>query len=210
MSRPTLRWYFDFLSPYSYLQWLRMPEIEALADVTPVPVLFAGLLSHWGTKGPAEVAAKRTFTFQHIAWLAHERGVPVRVPSPFPFNPLPLLRLAIARHSSVNAMARIFDWVWREGHTPADAAALDSLLMEFGVDRATLDDAGVKAQLRTNTEAAIGVGVFGVPTAIVDGRLFWGQDATDMLLAHLRGDPFFDSAAYRAAANLASGVQRRP
>jgi 2-hydroxychromene-2-carboxylate isomerase len=209
MSRPTIHWFFDFLSPYSYLQLLRMPEIEALADVTRVPVLFAGLLSHWGTKGPAEVPAKRMFTFQHVAWLAHERGVTMRTPSPFPFNPLPLLRLAIAQHSAAAAVARIFDWVWREGHTPADAVALDALLQEFDADRAKLDDAGVKAQLRANTEAAIGAGVFGVPTAIVDGRLFWGQDATDMLLAHLRGDPFFDSAAYRAAAELAPGVQRR-
>jgi len=209
MPRPAVRWYFDFLSPYSYLQSLRLPEIDALADVTRTPVLFAGLLSHWGTKGPAEVAPKRTFTFQHVAWLAHLRAVPMRTPSPFPFNPLPLLRLAIARNGSAGVVGRIFDWVWRDGHAPADAAALDALLIELGADRAMLDDTGVKAQLRANTETAIGAGVFGVPTAIVDGQLFWGQDATDMLLARLRGDPFFDSATYRAAAELAPGVRRR-
>lgn len=209
MSRPTVRWYFDFLSPYSYLQWLRLPEIDTLADVETVPVLFAGLLSHWGTKGPAEVAPKRTFTFQHVAWLAQVRGVQMSLPTPFPFNPLPLLRLAIARRSERAAIARIFDWVWREGQTPIESGALDALLAELDADRAALDSAEVKAQLRANTESAIAAGVFGVPTAVVGESLFWGQDATEMLLARLRGDPFFDSAAYRAAAQLAPGVQRR-
>jgi 2-hydroxychromene-2-carboxylate isomerase len=174
-----------------------------------VPVLFAGLLSHWGTKGPAEVPPKRTFTFQHVVWLAHVRGVPMRLPTPFPFNPLPLLRLAIALRSTPAIVARIFDWVWREGRTPTDAAAFDALLIELNADRNDLDTATVKASLRTNTEGAIAAGVFGVPSAIVDGALFWGQDATEMLLARLRGDPFFASPMYRAAAQLAPGVQRR-
>jgi 2-hydroxychromene-2-carboxylate isomerase len=155
------------------------------------------------------VAPKRTFTFQHVAWLAHVRGVQMRLPTPFPFNPLPLLRLAIARKIERAAIARIFDWVWRDGHTPIESAALDALLAELDADRAALESAETKAQLRANTEAAIAAGVFGVPTAVVGESLFWGQDATEMLLARLRGDPFFDSTAYRAAAHLAPGVQRR-
>jgi 2-hydroxychromene-2-carboxylate isomerase len=208
MTRAAVRWYFDLVSPYSYLQWQRLPQLEALADVEPIPVLFAGLLSHWGTKGPAEVAPKRTFTFQHVAWLAHARGLQLRVPAPFPFNPLPLLRLAIARGNERPVIARIFDWVWRDGHTPADAAALAALLAELGITRGALDETAVKARLRANTEAAIAQGVFGVPTALVGGDLFWGQDATDMLLARLSGDPFFDSAPYRTAARVAVGAQR--
>ncbi len=209
MTRAAVRWYFDFVSPYAYLQCQRLPQIDALADVEPVPVLFAGLLSHWHTKGPAEVAPKRTFTFQHVAWLAQARGLRLRVPAPFPFNPLPLLRLVIARRAERSVIARVFDWVWQEGHTPADMAALDALLAEFGTARASLDEAGVKARLRANTDAAVAAGVFGVPTALVGADIFWGQDATDMLLARLRGDPFFDSAPYRDAAQVAVGVQRQ-
>ena len=210
MTRAVVRWYFDFVSPYAYLQWQRLPQLEALADVEPVPVLFAGLLSHWGTKGPAEVPPKRTFTFQHVAWLAHALGLRLRVPAPFPFNPLPLLRLALARDNERAALARIFDWVWRDAHTPADAAALDALLAGFGLTRGALDAAEVKARLRANTEAALAHGVFGVPTALVGAELFWGQDATDMLLARLSGDPFFDSAPYRDAAQITVGVHRQP
>ncbi len=208
MTRAAVRWFFDFVSPYAYLQWQRLSQLEAIADVEPVPVLFAGLLSHWGTKGPAEVAPKRTFTFQHVAWLAHARGLRLRVPAPFPFNPLPLLRLALARANERAAIARIFDWVWRDGRTPADAAALEALLADFGLARGALDDEQVKARLRANTEGAIAHGVFGVPTALVGADLFWGQDATDMLLARLSGDPFFGSAPYRDAAQIAVGVQR--
>ncbi len=209
MKRPAVRWYFDFVSPYAYLQSLRLSEIEAVADVERVPVLFAGLLSHWGTKGPAEIAPKRTFTFQHISWIADARGVQMKMPTTFPFNPLSLLRLAIVKSSEPAVVARIYEWVWQDGHTPDDVPAFNELLAELGVDRAILEDAAVKASLRANTEAAIAVGVFGVPSAIVDGDLFWGQDSTEMLLGRLRGDPFFDSEPYRGARRIALGAKRR-
>ncbi|MGE5338815.1 MAG: 2-hydroxychromene-2-carboxylate isomerase [Gemmatimonadota bacterium] len=209
MTRPAVRWYFDFVSPYAYLQSLRLPQIEEAADVERVPVLFAGLLSHWGTTGPAEVAPKRTFTLQHICWIAHTNDVRITLPTTFPFNPLSLLRLAIVKSSEPAVVTRIYDWVWREGHTPDDIPAFDALLAELDVDRSMLDDAGVKFSLRANTETAIAAGVFGVPSTIVGDDLFWGQDSTEMLLGRLRGDPFFDSAPYKFAPQVAFGAKRR-
>jgi 2-hydroxychromene-2-carboxylate isomerase len=205
----TVRWHFDFLSPYSYLQSLDLARIEAQAHVERVPVLLAGLLQHWGTKGPAEVAPKRSFTFQQTSWLAHARGIKLSAPSPFPFNFLPLLRLASVLRADAAAVARIFDWVWREGHQPAEAGAFDALLAELGVARAALDEPAVKQHVRANTDAAIAADVFGVPTSVVDGHRFWGQDSTDMLLAYLAGDSFFDSKRFQMASELAAGVQRK-
>ena len=57
------------------------------------PVLFAGMLAHHGQKGPAEIEAKRAWTFRHVHWLAHSHGIPMDTPARHPFNPLPLLRL---------------------------------------------------------------------------------------------------------------------
>ncbi|MCO5109204.1 MAG: DsbA family protein, partial [Burkholderiaceae bacterium] len=66
----------------------------------------------------------------------------------------------------------------------------------------------VKQALRANTAAAAAAGVFGVPSTVIEGEVFWGFDATPMVLARLRGDPFFASPALEAARSLPQGVQR--
>jgi len=58
-----LVWYFDFVSPYSYLQFEAYPELMQTAELRPV--LFAGLLNHWGGKGPAEIPAKRLQAYRY-------------------------------------------------------------------------------------------------------------------------------------------------
>ena len=69
--------HFDVISPYAYLAFERLPQaLEGLSvEVEYRPLLFAGLLQHWGTKGPAETAPKKVWTFRHVAWLAHEFGI---------------------------------------------------------------------------------------------------------------------------------------
>jgi hypothetical protein len=67
----------------------------------------------------------------------------------------------------------------------------------------------VKEQLRRNGEEAVARGVFGVPTLLVEGTLFWGADATDMAADYLRGDPIFDSEQMLRAESLPPGKARR-
>lgn len=209
-------WYFDFVSPYSYLAFVALPR--ALAGIEPVPeiryrpLLFAGLLNHWGHTGPAELAPKRRFTYEHVAWLADRHGIALRAPRHHPFNPLPLLRAAIAAGSARPAIGRLFDYAWRDGALPDEPAFAD-LLAEVGVAPAALDSAAVKAALRANGEAAIAAGVFGVPTAVArtarGGRAIWGFDALPMLADWLREAPVFAGAEMARAADLPAGEQRR-
>jgi len=77
------------------------------------------------------------------------------------------------------------------------------------VTPAMLDIAAVKDALRRNGELAIAAHVFGVPTAVVDDRCFWGLDGTDMLQAYLQGDAFFASAELAAAQTMPYGQQRK-
>jgi len=209
-------WYFDFISPYSYLAFEALPA--ALADIVPAPVvsyrpvLFAGLLNHWGHKGPAEVPPKRRFTYEHCAWLADRHGIPMRAPRQHPFNPLPLLRAAIAAGSGRDAVGRLFRFVWRDGALP-DEPAFANLLGALGLAAAALDAAEVKSALRTNGEAAIAAGVFGVPTAVArtarGTRAIWGFEALPMLVDWLRDAPVFAGEEMRRAADLPLGEQRR-
>src|SRR6185436_13039783 len=87
-------WYFDFVSPFSYISLYRLKELEQVgASVRYRPILFAGLLKHWGQKGPAEIEPKRAWTFRQVHWLAHRHGIAIDTPAQHPFNPLALLRL---------------------------------------------------------------------------------------------------------------------
>jgi len=204
----TLTWYYDFISPFAYLQSTRLDDFAERAVVRCQPILFAGVLDHYGHKGPAEIVPKRLWTFEHVAWLAHKNGVRLRMPPMHPFNPLPLLRLAILFDSPIDLVQRLFRFVWVEGKLPTDAQAWSALLEELEVDPAELDAPEVKQALRDDTQQAIAAGVFGVPTAIVDGELFWGYDASSMILARLEDDPFFDGEELKAARALPEGIRR--
>src|SRR5262245_43625018 len=92
----SIRFFFDFISPYSYLAWTQLPQLAQRHSCTvqATPVLFAALLDAHGTKGPAEVPARRRYVMKDIARKAHAFGVPIDVPFAHPFNPLLALRIA--------------------------------------------------------------------------------------------------------------------
>lgn len=175
------------------------------------PVLFAGLLERWGQLGPAEISPKRAFTYRYTVWRARQLGLPVKLPRVHPFNPLPLLRLSLVAGARLDVVLRLFRYVWSEGCLHDDDAAWAALLAEVNIPDAPqrMEDADIKAGLRRNGEEAIAQGVFGVPTAVVDGELFWGADSTQMLLDYLDGHPVFDSAEMRRASALPVGQARR-
>ncbi len=201
--------HFDPISPFAYLAFERLPQVLAGCsyEVDYRPVLFAGLLQHWGNKGPAEIEPKRAWTFRHVAWLAQRHGIAMQTPATHPFNPLPLLRLALACGPNRRVVEALFRHVWVGGADPADAARLAELTTALAPAR---DPAGadVKAELRAATNAAIAAGVFGVPSFEHDGRVFWGVDALDMLCDALQGAAWLDGPAWAAAAVAPPGVVR--
>ena len=181
-----MRWYFDFISPFAYLQNRQLNSLPDADAIEFKPVLFAGLLNHWGQLGPAELPSKRQWTFEHVVWLAHKSGIKLTLPAEHPFNPIPLLRLSLAAGNSRQAIDTIFEFVWAEGNLPQDAKAFASLCMTLGISQADITSPEVKQQLKGNGEEAIADGVFGVPTLIHEGQLFWGQDATEMVIDYLQ------------------------
>ena len=203
-------WYFDFISPFAWLQW---PKLKALAATHPValrPILFAGVLDRRGQKGPAEIPVKREFTYRHALWRARQAGQPLRFPPAHPFNPLTSLRLCIAAGSTVEATDAIFDWIWGQGHAGDSVEALAPVAARLGVANpaAAIADPAVKAQLKANFDAAMEDGVFGVPTLSLDGRLFWGDDAHDFALACLHDPALWDEPEMQRVASLPIGVAR--
>jgi 2-hydroxychromene-2-carboxylate isomerase len=214
-----LVWYFDFVSPYSYLQFEAFPELMRAAKLRPV--LFAGLLDHWGGKGPAEVPAKRLQTYRYTYWQAGEHGIAMRYPPAHPFNPIHALRLAVALESGFDAIKTIFEFIWKEGRSVADEwpALVERLGLTVAAADAMIAEQRVKDALAANGREAIAHGVYGVPTfeALRDGpgastaagELFWGLDATDMLLEYLTNPELFDDPEMRRIAALPVGAARK-
>ena len=201
-------WYFDFISPYSYFGLFELERLAADVRIDYRPVLFAGLLNHWGQRGPAEIPGKRTWTYRWCTWYAAQRGIPFKLPAAHPFNPLGYLRLAIAANCEPAAIRTIFERLWTTGADATDARVLEELAATLGIARERLAEPRVKESLRTNTDAAIADGVFGVPTLVVDGEGFWGADATDFALAYLRDRSVLDNAEMKRVSALPVGASR--
>jgi 2-hydroxychromene-2-carboxylate isomerase len=181
-------WYFDFVSPFAYICLHRLKELPADLRIEYRPVLFAGLLGHWGQKGPAEVASKRRYTYRWCNWWAKRLAIPFRFPAGHPFNPLHHLRLSIACGATSEAVRKIFDALWTAADDPSSPIAFARLAGSLGIEPAQLSTDAIKDALRRNTEQAAARGVFGVPTFEVDGELFWGADSIEFLGAFL-SDP---------------------
>jgi len=208
----TLRFYFDPISPYAALAFERLPQVlEGLScRVDYVPILFAALLKASGAKGPAEIPGKREWTYRQVQWLGHRQGLALELPAAHPFNALPLLRLCWAAAPQGATPSRwvveqVLRHVWQGGAPgldPLDPARLQTLHTALAPASEPASEA-VKQRLRQATDAAQQAGVFGVPTLEARGKLFWVQEALDMAVACLKGDPWFDGPAWDAAAQLA-------
>ncbi len=204
-------WYFDFLSPFSYLQLAQFERLPADLEVTRRPVLFAGLLGHWQHKGPAEIPAKRVHTYRWCHWYAARHGIPFRMPPRHPFNPLRPLRLAVARECEPGLVRAVFDAVWAEGRDLSLDEEWQGLTARLGIEGADalIADPAVKEALRQGTEEAAERGVFGVPTFAIGGEIFWGLDSTDLVLDYLEAPEQFASGEYARIADLPIAQARK-
>lgn len=210
-----ITFYFDFISPYAYLAFEQLPKaLEGQSyHVLYRPVLFAGMLNHFGQLGPAEIHSKRTWTYRQMYWHAREHGIPIQAPEEHPFNPLPLLRLAIAcgedGYCNRHVAATIFRFVWNGGLNAADPARIAALTVQLQAKR-SIEDQEVRNQLITNTSEAIANKVFGVPSFAVNEHVFWGFDSLPMVRQYLAGDPWFSGADWTGASGLPVGATRIP
>ena len=199
-------WYFDFISPFAYIQSLRLDEFSDHLIIERKPLVFAGLLKHWETKGPVELPAKRLFTYRHIQWIAGELGISIRFPNRHPFNPIPLLRLCIAAGCSKNSVDALFKCVWEDGLVGDDPqnwnTFCDAVALSVSEANDLISSPLIKTELISNGEFALKQGVFGVPTLLVDGNLFWGSDSTDLAMSYLENPKLFENPVMKRLEKL--------
>jgi 2-hydroxychromene-2-carboxylate isomerase len=197
MAERAVSFHFDYLSPYSYLAWHRLqrfaPDHGLRIEVRPT--LLAALLNYLGHKGPGEIPPKRSYMFKDCLRAAALLGVPFEPPASHPFNPLPSLRatlLDMEESTRQELVSRLFDATWAQSRDVGSPDVVAEICEEVGLPNARerIEDPTVKKRLRDASNEAIELGVFGVPTMIVDGELFWGTDSFIHLERFLAGrDP---------------------
>jgi 2-hydroxychromene-2-carboxylate isomerase len=207
--RTPAKWFFDVVSPFSYLHLAQFDRLRRSVDVQPVPVLFAGLLKHWQSKGPAELPSKRLHTYRFCTWTAARLGIPFQMPGRHPFNPLSVMRLLVAVGAGQSVVMRAFEFIYAQGRDPQTDWPV--FCAQLGVANADtlIADPAVKQQLLANTEEAANAGVFGVPTFKMRDALFWGGDTIDWMNAFVDDPLMFEKGEMQRAELIQFGVHRR-
>jgi len=191
----TLGFHFDYLSPYGYLAWHQLPGLAERHDlrVEVKPTLLAALLNHFGHKGPAEIPPKRIYMFKDSLRAATQLDLPFAPPFSHPFNPLAALRatlLDMDDQTRARLVTDLFDATWAEGRDVGSPDVVAEVCADAGVPDALerIREPAIKQRLRAASQQAVELGVFGVPTMIVEGELFWGTDSFAHLERFLDGD----------------------
>lgn len=184
--KPRLEFFYDYVSPYTYLADTRLDSLGA--EIVYRPMLLGGVMQATGNSPPKSVPAKGSYLDKDLKRWVHRYGVPFHWNSVFPLNTVKALRIAIvAQHQGwfEAVHPRLFAAAWIENLDLSDDAVLASIIEAAGQDPVTVleeitsDD--VKAELRANSDEAVERGVFGAPTFFVGDEMFFGNDRLDFV-----------------------------
>tara|TARA_B100000902_G_scaffold324437_1_gene318607 strand:- start:2604 stop:3236 length:633 start_codon:yes stop_codon:yes gene_type:complete len=205
------KWYFDFISPFAYLQFAQFSKLPTNIEITPVPAVFGAILQHWGQLGPAEIPPKRRFVYRFFQWNADQLGIPFAMPPMHPFNPIPALRLCTAVGASIEHTRAVFDLIYGKGIQPDSPEGIQLIGEALNIPNpeSAMQDTLVKESLRSNTARATSDGVFGVPSFVIDGEVFWGGDSTEMMLDFLKNPALFKTPEMKRISNMEMGLTRK-
>ncbi len=212
-----LSFYFDFLSPYSYLAWcwLRENRERFSVDWEFIPVTLANIIHAQDTKGPGEIEPKRNYLMRDLLRVTQVKNIPFQPPKPLPFNSLYALRLSLKECSGLESKDQQFQMIdhffcaaWQEGKNIGDTEIVKDVLKKMSLPAEVwLEKVGTKElrkALKINTKEAISQGIFGLPTFLVhnegegaEPELFWGFDSTPYLTQYLQGEDPMDHEKLR-------------
>ncbi len=198
MMTKSVAFYFDYVSPYSYLAQTQLPKIceKTGATIEYVPMLLGALHKAVENKSPAFLPAKAKWIFQDCVTWAQHYNLPIKWHPKFPFNTIPLLRATIwlqqtSPEKVANFVELTFRALWEEGLDVTNPLAMSEHFVRCGVDvealQAGVQQESVKGTLKNNMDQAVEKGFFGAPGFIVDGRVFFGQDRLQFVEAALDG-----------------------
>ncbi len=179
-----LEFYFDYVSPWSYVAHKRLPAVLAGLDVEVRyrPVFLGAIMDATSNRPPASVPAKFQYMMQDIGRYLRRYEIEMQFNPHFPMRTVDALRGAVVAQDKGVFDAyhdAIFDAVWRNGKDVSDTDQLVAILDEAGLEASLVEatsDLAIKERLIEQTNQAVERGVFGAPTFFVGDEMFWGQD----------------------------------
>ena len=190
MIKP-LEFYFDFISPYSFLAHKLIRKIENKEGIKIIykPVLLGGLHNLHGIKAPAFIPAKAKHMVRDCKLIAEKNNIRFKFNSYFPIRSLNLMRgVLVAEEDNVKKyyIDNIFNTIWQDGLNMNDAIVIQKILQNLNINPKTfslrITSSLIKDLLRKKTNDAYEKGIFGAPTFVVNNKIFWGQDRLDYAL----------------------------
>ena len=190
MIKP-LEFYFDFISPYSFLAHKQIRKIENKEGIKIIykPVLLGGLHNLHGIKAPAFIPAKAKHMVRDCKLIAEKNNIRFKFNSYFPIRSLNLMRgVLVAEEDNVKKyyIDNIFNTIWQDGLNMNDTIVLQKILQNLNINPKTFSlrttSSLIKDLLRNKTNEAYKKGVFGAPTFVVNNKIFWGQDRIEFAL----------------------------
>ena len=183
--------FFDFISPYSYLahKQIRNIEYQYKIEINYMPILLGGLLNLVEIKAPASIPSKAKFMIKDCKLFAEKLNIKFKFNSYFPIQSLNLMRgVLIARKENKTSLYidKFFDACWKDGLNLNDQKIVDKILEDLNFNLETfklkISEQKIKDELKKRTKDAYLKGVFGAPSFIINNKMFWGQDRLEFVL----------------------------
>ena len=183
--------YFDFVSPYSFLahKEIRKIEIKEGVKIRYNPVLLGGLHNLHGIKAPAFIPAKAKHMIKDCKLIAEKNNIKFKVNYYFPIRTLNLMRgVLVAEEDNIKSyyIDSIFNTIWQDGLNMNDEIIIEKVLKNLSVNPKTfvlrVNSSSIKDSLRNKTSEAYSKGIFGAPTFVANNKIFWGQDRIEFAL----------------------------
>ena len=190
MIKP-LEFYFDFISPYSFLAHKQIREMENKEGIKVIykPVLLGGLHNLHGIKAPAFIPAKAKHMVRDCKLIAEKNDIRFKFNAYFPIKTLNLMRgVLVAEEDNVKKyyIDNIFNTIWQDGLNMNDIIVIQKILQNLNINPKTfslrINSSLIKDLLKKKTNEAHQKGVFGAPTFVVNNKIFWGQDRIEFAL----------------------------
>ena len=185
-----LNFYFDFISPYSFLAYKRLNVLnkENKINIEYKPMLLGGLHNLGGITPPAFNERKLKNMKNDCELIASKNNIDFKWNIKFPINSLYLMRgyIVIDDSHKKKFFDICFDAYWKDNLDISDEKNIEIILNKTGLDKKeflnNIQDNSVKDMLKNLTNEAFEKDVFGAPTFIVNDKIFWGQDRLEYAL----------------------------
>ena len=184
--------YFDFISPYTYIGHKRIEQQGSELIFTYKPILLGGLHKSWNITPQAFIEPKKQFMIMDCEMVSKKLNIDFKFNSKFPLATVKLMRgcLTLEGEQLNKYIKVIFDAYWKDDIDISDNANLSSLLAKIDINiddfNKKTEDEEIKERLKKLTNDAFKKNIFGAPTYVVNDKNFWGQDRLEFAIEELK------------------------